>query len=322
MSDLATTTELCRLMGEPTRLRFLSVLGEEALTVAELMQVTGVSQSRASAHLAKLKDAGLVRDRPAGPATFYARADESMGEDARALWQAVRARTADALFEEDAARARAIAATRNGVGAKWADTVAGQMERHYSPGRTWEATARGLLGLCDLGDVLDVASGDGVNAELVAPRAKSVTCLDVSEKVIDAGRRRLAGLKNVRFERGDMHELPFKDASFDAVLLMNALQYAKSPAQVAGEAARVLRPGGLLTLVTLKRHRHESAVRPYNHENSGFVPGQLKTLIEKAGLQVETCAVTSRETKPPHFEIISAYARRVDARGESSRRKK
>lgn len=310
MSDLATTTELCRLMGEPTRLRFLSVLGEEALTVAELMQVTGVTQSRASAHLAKLKEAGLVHDRPAGPATFYARADESMSGEARALWDVLRGQTSDALFEEDAQRARAIAAARAGEGVKWADTVAGQMERHYSPGRTWEATARGLLGLCELGDVLDVASGDGVNAELVAPRAKSVTCIDASEKVIEAGRRRLAHLGNVRFESGDMHALPFADASFDQVLLMNALQYAKRPAQVAAEAARVLRQGGLLTLVTLKRHRHESAVRPYNHENLGFAPGQLKRILEKAGLAVGTCAVTSRESKPPHFEIISAYGRR------------
>ena len=29
----------------------------------------------------------------------------------------------------------------------WADTVAGDMERHYSPGRTWEALARGMTQL-------------------------------------------------------------------------------------------------------------------------------------------------------------------------------
>ena len=40
---------------------------------------------------------------------------------------------------------------------------------------------RGLLGLARLGDVLDIASGDCAIAELVAPRAKSVTCLDLSD---------------------------------------------------------------------------------------------------------------------------------------------
>ena len=53
----------------------------------------------------------------------------------------------------------------------WADTVAGDMERHYSPGRTWEALARVLMQMVDTGDVLDIASGDGVLAELLAPRA-------------------------------------------------------------------------------------------------------------------------------------------------------
>ena len=43
---------------------------------------------------------------------------------------------------------------RRGV-ANWPKTVAGQMERHYSPGRTWEITAIGVLGLLHLGDVLD-----------------------------------------------------------------------------------------------------------------------------------------------------------------------
>src|SRR3546814_4944677 len=51
----------------------------------------------------------------------------------------------------------------------WADSVAGDMERHYSPGRTWEALARSVLPLFETGDVLDIASGDGVLAELLAP---------------------------------------------------------------------------------------------------------------------------------------------------------
>jgi hypothetical protein len=54
------------------------------------------------------------------------------------------------------------------------------MERQYSPGRTWEATARALIGLLDLGDVLDIACGDGG----VAALGKSPTI---------TGEQRLAG---------------------------------------------------------------------------------------------------------------------------------
>src|SRR5229473_428083 len=45
--------------------------------------------------------------------------------------------------------------TRNAKNAGWPESVAGEMERHYSPGRTWEALAGGVIGLLRLGDVLD-----------------------------------------------------------------------------------------------------------------------------------------------------------------------
>jgi len=108
----------------------------------------------------------------------------------------------------------------------WADTVAGDMERHYSPGRPWEALARGMTQLVETGDVLDIASGDGVLAELLAPRAHSIVCVDASERVVDAARVRLKSFANVDVRVGDMHKLEFPAKSFDLVLLMHALTYS------------------------------------------------------------------------------------------------
>ncbi len=45
---------------------------------------------------------------------------------------------------------------------------------------------------------------------------------------------------------GDMEELPFADGAFDAVIGVNAFQFAGDPARAFAEAARVLRPGGVL----------------------------------------------------------------------------
>ena len=109
----------------------------------------------------------------------------------------------------------------------WADTVAGDMERHYSPGRTWEALARGMLQLVETGDVLDIASGDGVLAELLAPRAHSIVCVDASERVVAAARERLKPFTNVDVRTGDMHALDFPAKSFDLVLLLHALTYSR-----------------------------------------------------------------------------------------------
>ncbi len=307
MATLDTTTELMRLLSEPTRVRLLALIGFEQLTVAELTGVTQLAQSRVSTHLGKLREAGLVRVRRVGAASFYAFNEGGMPPEAARLWQALLETTQDAVLEQDRQRAQLVVQARL-QGLSWADAVAGRMERHYSPGRTWEATARALLGLCQLGDVLDVASGDGVLAQLVAPRARSVTCLDFSEKVVAAARKRLTHLPTVRFVLGDMHELSFSDGTFDAVMLMNCLTYAHHPGKVIAEAARVLRPGGALVGVTLKKHPHKRAVEAYNHVRMGFAVGSLRQLLRRAGLRIDCCDVTSREQRPPHFEVITFHA--------------
>lgn len=48
---------------------------------------------------------------------------------------------------------------------------------------------------------------------------------------------------------GDMHELPFEDESFDTVLVTDVLHLTPSPANVLGEAARVLKKGGNIVVV-------------------------------------------------------------------------
>ncbi len=69
--DLAATSALLRLLSDPTRVRLLALLEREELTVAELSSVLRLAQPRVSTHLAKLKEADLVRDRRAGVSSYY-----------------------------------------------------------------------------------------------------------------------------------------------------------------------------------------------------------------------------------------------------------
>lgn len=305
--DLQRATHHFRLLADATRLRLLLLLDQEELSVAELAAISQLAQPRVSTHLAKLKDAGLVTDRRDGVFVYYRIASTIADPSLDDLWQLLRRNSDDPLIQQDLERISQVLSNRSGNGT-WADSVAGDMERHYSPGRTWEATARGLVHLLDPGDVLDVASGDGVLAELLAPRTRSIVCLDVSERVVEAGCRRLESCRNVTFEVGDMHDMPFADASFDTVLLMHALTYTREPARVFGEAARVLRPTGKLLAVTLQRHQHAKAVEPYNHLNLGFSTRQLEKLSRDAGLTVQTCTVSAIEKRAPNFSVLSLSA--------------
>ena len=307
MNSLDATLDLLHLFGDPTRVRLVALLARHELTVAELMHVTELPQSRVSTHLGKLREAGVLRDRRSGTSTLYALNDGSMPAEARRVWALVEAEVVDAVLEAERARADALVQARERASA-WPDAVAGQMERHYSPGRTWEATARAFLGLIRLGDVLDAGSGDGTIAQLLAPRARSITCLDRSEKMLAAARARLAAVPNVRVLGGDLHAIPTGEACFDQVLLFNVLTSAGGPARALGEAARVLRRGGSVTLVTLDAHPHAQLTSTYGHVHPGFPPATLRRMLVRAGLEVERCEVTSRERREPHLNVVTAFA--------------
>ena len=305
--DLEDWSTRLKVFADATRVRLLALLEGEELTVAELSAITRLAQPRVSTHLARLKEAGLVRDRRAGVSAYY-RFDEAQLDAAqRALWHALKSGSDDPLLRQDAERVAGVLASR-AAEQNWADTVAGDMERHYSPGRTWEALARSALPLLEPGDVLDIASGDGVLAELIAPHAQRYVCIDTSARVVAMASERLRRLPNVEVREGDMHTLPFTAASFDLVVLMHALTYADKPAQAV--AARVLRPGGRLLLSSLGKHEHRAAVEAYGHVNLGFSAKELRKFCEKAGLEVATVETVTRERRPPHFEVISLLAYR------------
>ncbi len=306
--DLQQATVHCRLLADSTRLRLLLLLEDEELSVVELSAITQLAQPRVSTHLARLKEAGLVIDRREGVFVYYRIAAPFEDAALAGLWQVLRESRGDPLVQQDLERIPQVLRKRNGD--TWADSVAGDMERHYSPGRTWEATARALSFLIEPGDVLDIASGDGVLADLLWPVARTVVCIDISEKVVEAGRRRHETRDNVRFEVGDMHRLDVPPATFDTVLLMHALTYTERPADVLAEAVNALRPGGRLLGVTLGSHRHEKAVQPYNHVNLGFTAKKLRKLATDAGLDVAFCGRTAVERRTPHFETLTLFGTR------------
>ena len=127
--DLDAWSACLRTLADPTRVRLLALLEREELTVAELSAVTRLAQPRVSTHLAKLKEAGLARDRRAGVSAYYRFDAEGLDPGERRLWETLRDATDDPLLRQDADRLPAVLATRAADRA-WADSVAGDMERH------------------------------------------------------------------------------------------------------------------------------------------------------------------------------------------------
>ena len=98
--------------------------------------------------------------------------------------------------------------------------------------------------------ILDVATGTaGVAIALARRTGGSVTGVDLTESMLARGRERVsaAGLDDrINLQTGRAEELPFSNASFDAVSFTYLLRYVNDPAATIAELARVLRPGGVL----------------------------------------------------------------------------
>lgn len=78
MSDVNLAAKLLRGLGDRNRLAILIELTQGERRVVDLTVVLGCSQSNVSAHLACLKDCGLVKDRPVGRQVFYAIAEPAV----------------------------------------------------------------------------------------------------------------------------------------------------------------------------------------------------------------------------------------------------
>lgn len=103
--------------------------------------------------------------------------------------------------------------------------------------------------------VLDIACGEGYGAALMASSAASVVGADA-----DAGTIAEAAKKyrqpNLNFQQADITSLPFKDASFDAIVCFETLEHVAEHDAVLTELKRVLKPDGFLIISTPNREEY------------------------------------------------------------------
>ena len=302
--DLDGYVDTLTLLGDESRMRLCALLRDRELCVTDLVRVTGIAQSRVSTHLGRLREAGLVRDRRKGPQSFYGLVTAALPAAVRTCLDEVAA-SGDATLDGDLARLRELDAERRGDGP---GHLVDELDRDYSPGRTWRSLTVGIAALLRLGDVLDVGSGDGAAAAAFAPYCRTLTCVDTNARLIEAARARLREHVNVRAQVADAQALPFDAASFDAVLMFHTLTYAEHPARVLKECARVLRPGGRLVLLCLDEHRRSEVDARYGERHPGFAPSAVRALLTRAGLTVASAEVASRELKKPHLQVVLAIA--------------
>jgi len=163
-------------------------------------------------------------------------------------------------------------------------------------GLTLTTRALDLSGLPLTALVLDIGCGRGATARLLTARGHKVLALDSSE--IFLAQTRACGVVPLL---GRAEALPLADRSVDAVFCECVLSVTGQAGAVLAEAARVLRPGGLLVLSDLYLRELAGTARGKDMKDapsdcvSGALPlAALQALLSRAGFAVQTFEDHSR----------------------------
>jgi len=290
---MAGQLDLFRALADPTRLRIVHLLREMELAVGEIALVVGQSQPRVSRHVRILAEAGLADRRKEGSWVFLSLGANASAAALSAALDAIALTDAERLWiEADQARLAAVRAERARAAEDYFAIHAGEwdaLRSLYVPEAQVEAAITAMLGTGSLGSLIDIGTGTGRIATLLAPQARAVVAIDRSAEMLRLARGNLPqeiGDK-VRFLAGDFNALPLDGGSADTAILHQVLHYAPAPGRPIAETARVLRDGGRVLIVDFAPHEREELRTRDAHTRLGFSDQQMAAWFAAAGIAME-----------------------------------
>jgi SAM-dependent methyltransferase len=142
--------------------------------------------------------------------------------------------------------------------------------------------------------VLDVGCGTGANGPVLAARAAFTVGLDASPIPLGLGQRS----HGARL-RGDAAALPFADASFDLVVVLDVLEHLDDDAAGAREVRRVLRPGAAALFFVPALRVLWGLQDDVSHHRRRYGRAELRQVVAAAGLRMERLTFFNSFLFPP-----------------------
>lgn len=307
---MATIYDRLETLGAPARVRLLRLLEVEELNVGELSRVVQLPQSTVSRHLKDLLDHGWLVRRREGTSANFAVADD-LPDDARSLWELVKASTDDD-HADDGLRLASVLAARDVDSRTFFGRVAG----------SWTELRRELFGTSFLTPallsllppdevVVDLGCGPGDVLALLAPVAGRLIGVDREPAMLDAARLRLGGGASVELREGALEAPPLAPGEVDVALLMLVLHHVDEPDVVLRAVSPALSPRGRVVVVDMVAHDRDDYRRRMGHKHLGFAEDTLVAYAAGAGLRVRRWQVLPPDpegTGPALFVAVLTLA--------------
>ena len=153
-------------------------------------------------------------------------------------------------------------------------------------------------------DVLEIGFGGGaLLRELLAATSGRVVGVDLSATMVERARRRFHSVARLELHQASVEALPLADASVDKACSVNSLYFWPDPEAGLRELARVIRPGGRLSLC----FEPPEELRKWPGHRFGFRlfdEGEARRLMEDAGF-TDIRRAEGRGRKPDRFLCLT-----------------
>lgn len=289
MNNRIEPVRIFKALSEDTRLRILWLLDEHELSVNDVVEILNSTQSRISRHLNVLKEAGFLNLRREGTWAYYRKSDEEdMPLEIAQSWKLVRDWSKGRPeAKQDRRKLREVlqkkrAQSRNFFGqlaSRW-DSIRTNLCGELVTYQALESLIPPSLVIADIG------TGTGYLLLQLARFAQKVIGVDHSTEMIALAKAKAveAGIHNVEFRIGELDDLPMADNEVDAVFAGLVLHHAPDPQSAIEEMARIVKPGGTVTILDLQRHEEEWMREELADTWLGFNETDLRRWFSKAGL--------------------------------------
>ncbi|MCW7473054.1 ArsR/SmtB family transcription factor [Leptospira levettii] len=298
-----------KAISDETRIRILHILSFGAFSVNEVVEILGMGQSRISRHLKILTEAGFIGSRREGSLVYsFLPDEEGFGFKFPLELTKLLLSYKEELpsREKDQKMVHQILEAREKKSKSFFDGVAESWEKlqeetlHPKLYRSWILQE---LPVCE--NIVDLGCGPGGLIPFLLNKAKHVTGVDNSSRMIENASIHFAKNPSVSLIQTPMEHLPLSSNSCDAVVASMVMHHISHPPTVLEEIVRVLKPGGVLCIVDLERHNAEYMRDNFADLWLGFEPELFESWLSNAGFKVESIGEIQTESS---FKILTIKA--------------